>query len=162
MIVGVMMIFQTAVQLISGVELPISAVITKSAIFTALGIYAGGVNGAKLITGNYGRLKGRKLVMFAVGALDAGEKEINMYRERALAAEMRNDVGFFFMRGGFDFDRLKGPDRLLMKMLGARLKKAKEPSEAERKMLAEMSFDRASDYTDRENIKELAAYVRGL
>jgi hypothetical protein len=38
-IVGVMMIFQTAVQLISGVDLPIPAIITKSAIFTALGIY---------------------------------------------------------------------------------------------------------------------------
>ncbi len=38
-IVGVMMIFQTAVQLISGVDLPLPAIITKSAIFTALGIY---------------------------------------------------------------------------------------------------------------------------
>lgn len=39
-IVGIMMISQTAVQLISGVELPIPVIITKSAIFTALGIYA--------------------------------------------------------------------------------------------------------------------------
>lgn len=38
-IVGVMMIFQTAVQLISGVDLPIPVIITKSAIFTLLGIY---------------------------------------------------------------------------------------------------------------------------
>ena len=46
-IVGVMMIFQTAVQLISGVDLPIPAIVTKSAIFTALGIY-GAVLAGKL------------------------------------------------------------------------------------------------------------------
>ena len=40
MIVGILMIFQTAVQLISGVDLPIPVIITKSAIFTVLGIYA--------------------------------------------------------------------------------------------------------------------------
>ena len=34
------MIFQTAVQLISGVDLPIPVIMTKSAIFTLLGIYA--------------------------------------------------------------------------------------------------------------------------
>ena len=40
MIVGILMIFQTAVQLISGVDLPIPVIMTKSAIFTLLGIYA--------------------------------------------------------------------------------------------------------------------------
>jgi hypothetical protein len=39
-IVGIMMIFQTVVQLVSGVDLPVPVIITKSAIFTLLGIYA--------------------------------------------------------------------------------------------------------------------------
>ena len=39
-IVGIMMIFQTFVQLVSGVDLPIPVIITKSAVFTMLGIYA--------------------------------------------------------------------------------------------------------------------------
>ena len=39
-IVGIMMIFQTGVQLTSGVDLPIPVIMTKSAIFTMLGLYA--------------------------------------------------------------------------------------------------------------------------
>lgn len=39
-VIIMLMFFQTAVQLVSGVDLPIPAIITKSAIFTLLGIYA--------------------------------------------------------------------------------------------------------------------------
>ena len=39
-VIIMLMVFQTAVHLVSGVDLPIPVIITKSAIFTLLGIYA--------------------------------------------------------------------------------------------------------------------------
>lgn len=123
------------------------------------GIYVGGINGVRLITGNYNKLRGKKLVLFAVGALSESDNDMPAVWNRLLTEEQQKNIGCFYFRGGFDIDKLGGADKIIMKMLISGLKKNKQPSEKEKTMLAE--FDKPVDRTDKDNIKALIQYING-
>jgi len=135
----------------------LSDIIGYDTIIYGGGMYAGGFNGVKLITGNLGRLAGRKLALFAVGSNPGRENEMQVFWNRVLTAGQQKTIGCFYLRGGFDFDKLTAKDKVLMKMLKARLKKIEDPTEDERGMLA--AYDDPVDFCDRENIKDLVAYI---
>ncbi len=123
------------------------------------GMYAGGFNGGKLITKNLDKLSGKKIALFAVGSNPGREHEMKVFWDRVLTAEQQKTIGYFYLRGGFDFDRLTASDKVLMKMLKVKLQKTKERTEDEQGMLD--AYDTPVDFTDRKNIAELIAYVRG-
>ncbi len=122
------------------------------------GIYAGGINGIKLITANYERLRRKNIVIFAVGALSESENDMSGIWQRVFDSEQLKNTARFYFRGGFDPDRLRGADKLIIKLLISRLKKSADPTEKERNMLAQ--FDKAVDNTDRENIYPLTEYIQ--
>ena len=121
------------------------------------GIYTGGMNGVKLITGNYAKLKGKKLAIFAVGANRGTDKDIKPLWKRILSDEQQKNIGHFYFRGGFDYGRLKGADKLMMGMMKGHLQKIKDPTDEQRELLE--GFSRPVDHSDRKNIMEL---VRSL
>ena len=123
------------------------------------GLYAGGLNGGKLIFKNYQQLKDKKLVMFAVGSCPGEDKDIIPLWDRLLK-ENKDRIAHYYMRGGFDYNKLGAGDKILMNMLRKRLESIKDPTEDEKGLLA--AYDTPFDSTDKANIKPLTDYVRGL
>lgn len=124
------------------------------------GIYAGTINGAKLVTKNLGKLSGKRLILFAVGSNSGADKDIVPFWNKALTSEQQKQIAHFYLRGGFDYGRLNGGDRLLMNLLKARLKKQKDPDEETRGLLA--AYETPVDFTDKERLNELLEYVRKI
>lgn len=124
------------------------------------GIYAGRINGAKLVTKNLGKLSGKRLILFAVGSNSGADKDIVPFWDKALTSEQQKQIAHFYLRGGFDYGRLGKTDRLLMNMLKSHLKKIKDPDEETRGLLA--AYETPVDFTDKEQLKELLEYVRKL
>ena len=121
------------------------------------GIYAGRINGVKLITKNLGKLAGKKLALFAVGANVGRPDEIKAFWEKALDRTVREQVPHFYLRGGFDYGRLGSVDRFMMDMMKKMLLKKETLTEDEKGLLA--VYETPADFTDRENLEKILEFV---
>lgn len=117
------------------------------------GIYAGRINGAKLITKNLEKLSGKKIVMFAVGSNPGRPEELEAFWEKALDKNVREQVPHFYLRGGFDYGKTAGMDRFMMNMLKKMLLKKDDLTEDEKGLLA--AYETSVDFTDRGNLSGL-------
>ncbi|MBQ8614160.1 MAG: flavodoxin [Ruminiclostridium sp.] len=138
----------------------LSDIMVYDTIIFGGGMYAGGMNGAKLITKNLDKLSGKKLVLFAVGSNPGKDKDIIPFWNRLIPAEQQKSIGHFYLRGGFDFNKLGTADKILMNMLKMHLQKIENPDEDTLGLLA--AYDNPVDFTDKDNIKELIDYVRSV
>lgn len=66
----------------------------------------------------------------------------------------------FYLRGGIGFDKLKGMDKWMMKMLCAMLRKKKNPTDEDLGMLS--VCEKPQDFMDRKNIVPLIDYAKML
>ncbi len=122
------------------------------------GLYAGGINGIKLINKNLHKLKGKNIVLFATGASSGKKEEIDEVWDKNFTKEDQKNIAFFYLRGGFNYDKLNMKDRMLMMMMKKMLQKKKDLTEDEQGMLA--AFEEPVDFTDRGNIRDLIDLVR--
>ncbi len=122
------------------------------------GIYAGGIKGVSLIRKNDAALAGKRIFVFAVGASQPDEEAIHEIRKRNLQGGLEQ-VPFYYFRGGFDVERMKLPDRLMVRMLLRMLRKkdASALSGWERDMLD--NAGQAVDFTSPELIGPLVQAV---
>ncbi|MDF2540829.1 MAG: flavodoxin [Herbinix sp.] len=121
------------------------------------GLYAIGLNGVKLITKNFDLLKGKKLVVYAVGATPVREETTEEVRKANIPTEQLDHIAFFYLRGGFDYSKLTLIDKFLMSLLKIKLKKAKDPTTDQKGMLA--SYDHPMDFTKKKYIEPLLQYI---
>jgi len=124
------------------------------------GLYIIGINGVKFITQNIDNLKDKKVVVFATGATPSREEAISEVRDKNFTFEQQKHIQFFYLRGGFDYSKLKPFDKVLMILLKwkMKMKREKELTPDERGMLA--SYDKPVDFTRKKNIDEIIAYVK--
>lgn len=122
------------------------------------GLYAAGINGVKLITGNLDKLAGKKVIVFATGASPEREDVTADIVNKNFTGEQREKITFFYLRGGFDRSRLKGIDRFLMGFLINSIKKKKERTPDEAGMLG--AFEHPVDFTAEKKIASLVAFAR--
>lgn len=127
-----------------------------NAIIYGGGIYAGRINGAKLITKNLEKLSGKKLALFAVGSNVGRSEELEAFWKQALEENVRLNVPHFYLRGGFDYGRLGSVDRLMMNMLKKMLLKKDTLTEDDKGLLA--AYDTPFDFTDRKNLEEILKF----
>lgn len=123
------------------------------AVICGGGIYAGRINGAGLITKNFGKLEDKKLALFAVGSSAGRKDELEEFWKKALDENIRGKIPHFYLRGGFDYSRLKQVDRLMMNMLKKMLLSKESLTEDEKGLLA--SYETPVDFTDRKNADKL-------
>lgn len=123
------------------------------AVICGGGIYAGRVNGAKLIAKNLEKLSGKKLVLFAVGSNPGRPEELEAFWKQALEENVRLNVPHFYLRGGFDYGKLGSVDRLMMNMMKKMLLKKEELTEDDKGLLA--AYETPVDFTDRKNLSGL-------
>ena len=83
---------------------------------------------------------------------------MKVFWDRVLTAEQQKTIGFFYLRGGFDYSKLTARDKVLMKMLKVKLQKIKERTEDEQGMLD--AYDTPVDFSDKANIKPLMEFIR--
>ena len=121
------------------------------------GLYAVGINGIKFIKQNLDSLKEKKVIVFGTGASPWREEIVDEVRNKNFTEEQQKLMRFFYMRGGFDFGKLKPVDKVLMIMMKRMLKKKKELTPDERGLLA--SYDHPVDFTNKKNITQLITYA---
>jgi len=121
------------------------------------GLYVVGINGVKDITQNIGKLKAKKVIVFATGVTPSREETIREVRDKNFTIEQQRHIRFFYLRAGFDYSKLKPFDKILMTLLKWKLKRKKKLTLDERGMLA--SYDNPVDFTQKKNIDKIIAYV---
>ncbi len=123
-------------------------------------LHAVGIEGKKIITGNLELLKGKKVIVFAVGASPYREEIVNEVRDKNFSEEEQKYIQFYYLRGGFNYHKLPLFDKMLMKLLQWKLKWKKVLTPDEKGMLN--AYKKPVDFTRRENIKEIVSYVQSL
>lgn len=121
------------------------------------GLYASGINGVKFITENSSSLKGKKVIVFATGASVGRSEEIEGVKNKNFTADQQEYIKFFYLRGGFNYNKLSSLNKILMTILKWKLKMKKDLTADERGMLA--AYDHPMDFVKKKNIQELVAYA---
>jgi menaquinone-dependent protoporphyrinogen IX oxidase len=125
-------------------------------------LHAVGIIGLKLITDNMEKLKGKKLVVFATGASPSSEAVIEEITTNNFSQDQRSIIKFFYLRGGFNYDKLPLGDKVLMTLLKWKIwnkqKQKKALTRDEKGMLA--AYSRPVDFTKKNYINEIVEYVK--
>jgi len=125
------------------------------------GLYAVGISGVKLITKNLDKLQDKKVVVFATGASPFREEAFNEVRNTNFTSTEQKHIQFFYLRGGFDYNKLKPIYKVFMTLLKWKIKwkiiRKKELTHDERGMLE--TYDKPADFTRKNKIDKLITYV---
>lgn len=120
-------------------------------------LYAGGINGISLIKKNLWRLKGKKVIVFTLGATPVRADVVDEVRDSNFNEKEQRQIRFFMLRGGFDYSKLSLADKFLMTVLKVRLKHTKEPTADQRGMLR--AYGRPADFTSRKSIAPIVEEI---
>jgi len=124
-------------------------------------LHAVGIIGIKLITENMKKLEGKKVAVFATGASPSSEAVIEEIITNNIPPDQRSKIKFFYLRGGFNYDKLPLGDKVLMTLLKWKIrnkkKKKEELTRDEKGMLA--AYSKPVDFTKKDYINEIVEYV---
>lgn len=109
-------------------------------------VYAGWCMAGKLVKLNWfldkaPRLKGKKLAVVAVGASPNETPDVATFMKNILSDEHRQYVKAFYCQGGIDYDKMKLPSKLMMKLFASSLKKSKDEKTREMGSFIDHSYD---------------------
>lgn len=131
----------------------ISDLLNYQTIIYGGGLYAIHVNGFKLITSNYEKLKDKNILVFAVGSSPSREESVQEIRKANIPEALTDKIKLFYLRGGFDYSKLNHMNKFLMNLLKTKLKSIKDPDEDQKGLLA--AYDHPVDFTDRKNLQPI-------
>ncbi|HWT75355.1 MAG TPA: flavodoxin domain-containing protein [Mobilitalea sp.] len=123
------------------------------------GLYAVGLSGIKLITKNFDQLKGKKIIIFAVGASPSREGTAQVVRKANIPAEIDEYIQFFYLRGGFDYNRLSPFMKLLMNLKKLQVKSVQDKDPDAKGFLA--SYEHPMDFTNKKYLKPILESIGG-
>ncbi len=112
-------------------------------------VMAGKMKGAKWIKKNWDVLKGKKLVIFAVGGTEPEKPEVNDFIPRSLNGLNLKKVGTFYLPGAIQPDKWGGFHKIIMKNVA----KMEEDPEEKRKLSEGVS------YVSKKNIEPLLEFI---
>lgn len=126
-------------------------------------IYGGWAMGGKIVNSEWftqriPQWKGKKLVLFCVGASPNESPDVEAALHNALTDEGRAYAKAFYCQGGLSYEKMKLPSRLAMKAFASMVRKKKDATEQE-KMMGEM-ISHSYDISDRKFITPIATYVK--
>lgn len=130
------------------------------------GLYAGGIDGIKLLHQNLSLISKKDILIFSCGLADPNVSEnvtsIRKGVEKALPLHLLSNARLFHLRGGIDYGRLSVVHKIMMGAL-YRLIKLKDPAtlgHEERELVR--TYGQVVDFTDRESTQPIVDYVAGL
>ncbi len=86
-------------------------------------------------------LKGKKLALVAVGASPNENPDLDLALSKLLTEEQKQYIKVFYCQGGINYDKMKLPSKLAMKMFAKSLKKSKDPKQREQGEYIDHSYD---------------------
>lgn len=96
------------------------------------GLYAGMINGLKQAKEMFEASEAKELVVFATGGTpNEAETVIEEMWKTNLSEEELSNVAHYYMQSGICYEKMKLPEKLLMKMMAAVMDKKKEKDESE-------------------------------
>lgn len=127
------------------------------------GLYVGGINGVKLITDNLDLLKGKRIAVFGSGASPVRQDVLVEVRDQNFTPEQLQHLRYFYLRGGFNYNKLPFDQKLLMTLLKWKIqwkKWRKVPLHGDEIGMLH-AYSKAADFTRRENTAELVRFIKG-
>ena len=86
-------------------------------------------------------LKNKKLAIVAVGASPNEAPEVEVAMGKLLSDDQKQYIKVFYCQGGINYDKMKFPFKLAMKMFASSLKKSKDPKQQEQGKFIDHSYD---------------------
>jgi menaquinone-dependent protoporphyrinogen IX oxidase len=123
-------------------------------------LHAVGINGAKIIKQNLPILKNKKIIVFAVGASPPRENILEEVKNKNFTAEQQQTIAFYYLRGGFNYNKLDRLNKVIMSLFKVRIALKKKRTSDEIGMLA--AYAKPIDCTKKENITEIVEYSKSL
>lgn len=124
------------------------------------GLYAVGINGVKSMKEAMKRYREKEIIVFACGASPPRDEVKKEVFEKNFDEKERYRIRFHYFRGGFDYDRLKFMDRILMRLMKFNLNRKKQLTPDEKGMLA--AYDHPVDFTRKENLSGIVDYMKSI
>lgn len=100
---------------------------------------AGSISKLGWLKNNAGKWTGKKLIVFCVGGSPIDNPEIEQFLKRNLREPEFRNVNAFYCPGGFNYEKMSAPSRLMMKMFIKTLQAKKDKTEAEQVMVKMIS-----------------------
>ncbi len=124
-------------------------------------LHAVGIIGVNFITNNADKLKDKKVIIFATGASPSTEQVAKEIITNNIPASLQRHIKFFYLRGGFVYEKLPLTDKVLMTLLKWKIQRKNKQKKAltrdEKGMLA--AYDKPVDFTKKEYIADIVSYV---
>lgn len=119
---------------------------------------AGGISKLGWFKGNMDKWRGKKLAVFCVGGSPIDSPDIEPALRRNFTDEEFKKVHVFYCPGGFNYEKMSVPSRLMMKMFIKALKAKKDKTEAEDAMIRMISG--SYDISDRKYIEPILNFLK--
>ena len=120
---------------------------------------AGSLVKAKWFLEKAANWKNKRLAMFCVGGSPNDNPVVDVFLQNAVTEEQKKYIKVFYCQGGFNYERMKAPSRIAMKMFVSALKKKKDATEKEKVMAEKMAS--SYDISDIKYIEPIEAYLDG-
>ena len=125
-------------------------------------VYAGWIMAANVVKSKWflekaADWKEKRLAIMAVGGSPNDNPDVEVTLHNMLSDEQRQYIRAFYCQGGFDYDKMKGPSKLAMKMFVSALKK--KPDEKSQQMAEYIS--KSYDISDVKYIEPIVDYIQG-
>lgn len=118
---------------------------------------AGGISKIGWFKGHMGQWAGKKLAVFCVGASPMDSPEIGAALQRVFTGAEQDKVRIFYCPGGFNYEKMPAPSRLMMKLFIGMLKARKNRTDADRAMVNIISS--SYDISDKRYIEPILQYL---
>ena len=122
------------------------------------GLYAGGIDGVKLVTNN----RCKTLVVFTVGLAKPESTDYSAILKKNFSKELLSKIKVFHLRGGINYKSLGFIHKGMMSMLRKMALKQKESERNDEDKLFLETYGSKVDFLDKSTIKPLIAYVNSL
>lgn len=124
------------------------------------GLRASRVGGLRRFLRHWPLLATKHVILWHTGANTGDPVAAESIWRKHLSQEQLDKTTRFYLRGGFDYDRLRGRDRIVMRLMRAVLERKKNPSADDTGLLEMYRHPRTE--LDRAAIEPLVSHVRGI
>ncbi len=119
------------------------------------GLHAGQVSGLKKLKKLLPAKENRKLILFCTGLTDGTPEYLSEIKKANFTPAEQEAAELFYFPGGFDYRKLNGPEKLLMKLMKKMLSKEKDGSQS-----PFADLEKETDLTSRELLEPLLQKLR--
>lgn len=131
---------------------------TYEAIIFGSWVCAGGISKLSWFKSNIDKWSDKKLIVFCVGASPIDNPEIEPALKQNFKESEWKKVSVFYCQGGFNYEKMSTPSKLMMKIFIKTLKAKKNKTEAEEEMIKMISS--SYDISDKKFIEPIVSLVR--